>query len=65
MGKTERGGRPSTAISKLFFILCRAPVSPRPLLAESSFEVIMELLVNALLQVPLGRPVSRSSSTAT
>jgi len=64
--KADRERRPSsTPISVQCFILCRAPVSPGPPPAESSFEVIMALLANALLQVPPAPTVSLSPSTAT
>ncbi|KAI9535322.1 hypothetical protein NQZ68_002876 [Dissostichus eleginoides] len=43
----------------------RAPVSLRPPPAESSFEVIIGLLVNAPLQVPVAPSPSLSPSTAT
>lgn len=64
-GKADRGRRLSTPISVRCFILCRAPVSLRPPLAESSFEVIMGLLANAPLQVPLAPSPSPFPSTAT
>lgn len=64
-GKADGGRRLSTPISARCFILHRAPLSHRPPLAESSFEVIMGLLANAPLQVPLAPSPSLSPSTAT
>lgn len=60
-GTVKKRGRRGFLVLTLHVFVLSAIVSPGQPLAESTFEVIMDLLVNAPLQVDLPRPLQMRS----